>query len=533
MQPRRRLVTSLGSVFMLVLVVSTWLVFAPTQLGGHTSYVIINGNSMEPGMHRGDLAIVREAPAYREGDVVTYRHPDIGNVIHRIIGRDGERYLFQGDHNDFIDAYHPARADLVGKLWFRVPGVGTWLSRFRSPVYAAGLLFVAFVGLGGGAVAAQQHRRRRDGRRAPQATPGRTPMQPLSKNWQDVLSVIGALGLGFAVLAFVAFKNPQTRTVPDELGYEQSGSFEYSAAAADGSVYDSGAATTGEPVYRRLSDAVALTFTYELASTSGIPATARGEYRFLAEVSDGSGWKRTLDLGSGSFERVPFTVAGTLNLAEAQAHITTLEAQTGVKNQSYTVTIAPQVQATGSIAGKPVREQFAPELKFTMDAFALKLAPMTGEAGNPLAPSKDGLVQGQRAEANTIGLPLFDLRVESARWISVGGLGVVLCVAGLYLVLLVRVSGPIQGRPEMVAAKLGGSLVRVSGVPVARARTIDVATVDDLAKIAQKEGCVILQEARPGYHAYFIHLGDITYRHQALGQPKGEARASARPGNAA
>ena len=533
MQPKRRLVTSLGPVFMLVLVVSTWLVFAPTQLGGHTSYVIINGNSMEPGMHRGDLAVVREAPAYREGDVVTYRHPQIGNVIHRIIGRDGERYLFQGDHNDFVDPYHPARADFVGKLWFHVPGVGTWLSRFQSPVYAAGLLFVALVGLGGGAVAAQQHRRRRDGRRAPRATPGRTPMQPLSKNWQDVLSLVGAIGLGFAVLAFIAFRSAQTRTVPDELAYEQSGVFEYAAAAADGSVYDSGAVTTGEPVYRRLSDSVGVKFTYGLVSRAGGAALAGGEYRLVAEVSDGSGWKRTIDLGSGSFEQVPFTVSGTLSLAEVQAHITTLETQTGVQNQSYTVTIAPQVEATGSVGGKPIREQFAPELKFTLDAFALKLAPKSGEAGNPLAPSKEGLVQGERAEANTIGLPLFDLRVDSARWISVGGLGAVFCAAGLCLVLLVRVSGPIHGRPDMVTAKLGDALVRVSGVPVTRSRTIDVATVDDLVKIAQKEGCVILQETRPGYHAYFVHLGDITYRHQALGEPKGESRGAARPGNAA
>ena len=358
-------------------------------------------------------------------------------------------------------------------------------------------------------------------------------MQPLSKNWQDVLSVIGTLGLGFAVLAFFAFRSPQTRTVPDELAYEQSGTFEYSAAAADGSVYDSGAATTGEPVYRRLSDAVALTFTYKLASATGIPATARGDYRFLAEVSDGSGWKRTLDLGSGSFEQVPFTVAGTLNLAEAQAHITTLEAQTGVKNQAYAVTVAPQVAAVGSIAGKPVREQFSPDLKLTLDEYSLKMAPAAGEAGDSLAPAKDGLIRGSRQEANTIGLPVFDLTTDSARWISVGGLGMVLCAAGFCLVAVVRFSGPIQGRPDLMAAKLGDSLVRVSGVPVARARTIDVATVDDLAKIAQKEGCVILQEARPGYHAYFVHLGDITYRHQALGQPKGEARASARPGNAA
>lgn len=79
--------------------------FAPLQFGGQTAYVIVSGNSMKPVFHRGDLAILRTATDYQSGDIVTYRHPTIGPVIHRIISQDGDRFIFKGDHNTWTDAY--------------------------------------------------------------------------------------------------------------------------------------------------------------------------------------------------------------------------------------------------------------------------------------------------------------------------------------------------------------------------------------------------------------------------------------------
>ena len=523
MQPRRRVVTSLGSILTLVLVVGAWLVFAPTQLGGRTSYVIVNGNSMEPGMRSGDLAVVREQSRYGVGDIVTYRHPDIGTVIHRIIGRESDRYLLQGDHNSFIDPYQPARADRLGQLWFRVPAMGGWVSLLRSPVYVGGLLVVAFVGFGGSATVLKRKQGQPSGTVADQ----RRTMQPLlsSGAWQDILTLLGAATIGLLVLGVAAFRMPQTRTVPDETPYRQTGEFVYSAVASDGSVYDSGGATTGEPIFRRLSDAVAVEFTYALESKDGRVIPATGEYRFVAEITNEGGWRRSIDLGTGSFASVPFTVAGTLKFAEMQAVIDTFERQTGLKSPSYTVILAPRVQPAATIAGKAIAEPFAPALKLALDPLELKLLPALSDQGDPLRPAKTGIVTGSRVEANTLGLPLLDLRVDSARWISLFGLGVVLSAVGLTILLKARA----RGGPPRIAERLGASLVSASGVPVAPGRTVDLSTLADLAKIARHEGCVILQQARPGFHAYFVHLGDLTYRYQALGEPDAEPRAAARP----
>ena len=104
---RTRLLLGAGVVLLL----AAWLVAGPAQLGGRTTYVSTHGISMEPRFHTGDLALVRPAAGYRVGDVVAYRSTVLHSVVlHRIIARDGDRYVFKGDNNDFIDPVHPARA---------------------------------------------------------------------------------------------------------------------------------------------------------------------------------------------------------------------------------------------------------------------------------------------------------------------------------------------------------------------------------------------------------------------------------------
>src|SRR5215217_7406500 len=102
-----------------------WIAFAPTTVGGQASYVVVNGNSMEPAFHRGDLVIVRAASTYRVGDIVTYRNAELkAFVIHRIIATEQDHYVFKGDNNSWIDTYHRIREELIGKLWIHIPKLG-------------------------------------------------------------------------------------------------------------------------------------------------------------------------------------------------------------------------------------------------------------------------------------------------------------------------------------------------------------------------------------------------------------------------
>jgi signal peptidase I len=123
----------LSGAFMIVVLIAVWVALAPLQTGGQASYVIVDGNSMEPKLHKGDLVIVRKADGYGIGDVVAYRHPDIGLVIHRIVGREGDRFVLRGDNNSWLDSYRPLESELIGKSWIHAPSAGKLIERLRFP----------------------------------------------------------------------------------------------------------------------------------------------------------------------------------------------------------------------------------------------------------------------------------------------------------------------------------------------------------------------------------------------------------------
>ena len=102
-----------------------WLFLAPPKIGGRTTYVVTSGNSMEPSFHTGDLALLRPIAHYRVGEIVAY-HSTLLHVVvlHRIIAIHGGRYVFKGDHNNFIDPTRPTRSELIGALWVHIPRGG-------------------------------------------------------------------------------------------------------------------------------------------------------------------------------------------------------------------------------------------------------------------------------------------------------------------------------------------------------------------------------------------------------------------------
>ena len=136
-----------------VICLGAWLLLAPAELGGATRYAVVEGASMEPGLHRGDLVLVRGGHEPGVGDVVLYRDPALGvRVLHRVIRIESGRLVIQGDANDFVDDARPRPSEVIGSLWFSVPRVGSALLWLQEPLHAALLAFaLTLVALGGGA----------------------------------------------------------------------------------------------------------------------------------------------------------------------------------------------------------------------------------------------------------------------------------------------------------------------------------------------------------------------------------------------
>lgn len=146
---------SAASWVIFALVVLFWAtLFRPQALGGPASYVMVSGNSMEGALTGGDLAVVRRAHDYGPGDVVVYRVPDsdpalAGSlVIHRIVGGSGGRgFETRGDNRDSSDNWHPTAGDVVGTVWFRVPGFARGIVMLRNAIVPAFLGAVLLMAL--------------------------------------------------------------------------------------------------------------------------------------------------------------------------------------------------------------------------------------------------------------------------------------------------------------------------------------------------------------------------------------------------
>lgn len=154
-----RMVARPGRVVLLFLLVAAWAVFLrPASLGGPLSLVMVSGQSMEPTMETGDLAVVFDRDTYGVGDVVAFRPEGEvtgssgGMVIHRIVDGDaGSGYLTQGDGNDWLDPWETSPAQVAGRMVFFVPGAGHVVSWLMDPVmlgalFAAATAFLVIIG---------------------------------------------------------------------------------------------------------------------------------------------------------------------------------------------------------------------------------------------------------------------------------------------------------------------------------------------------------------------------------------------------
>jgi signal peptidase I len=132
---------------------AAWWLVAPPALAGSTSFATIDGTSMLPNLHRDDLVALRESSSYRVGDVVAYRSALLQRIVlHRIVAIDNGLYTFKGDNNAFLDPEHPTEAQLVGKLFVRIPVAGRVVPIMHVPwiVGVLAALLVLTMGLGGG-----------------------------------------------------------------------------------------------------------------------------------------------------------------------------------------------------------------------------------------------------------------------------------------------------------------------------------------------------------------------------------------------
>jgi len=469
--------------------VAVLLTVAAGLITGVLSLVTTFGNSMEPRIAAGDLVVVRAA-SYEVGDVVAYHSPELRQVVlHRIVNRDGDRFVFSGDHNDFLDPERLPATAVVGQELLHIPNGATWLQRLTGPpaLAAATVLLLA----AGGATSTRRTRRKDRRTVSPRHHISRTrALIALPPALLPVAAGVAALGVAGLALSGLAWIRPASASVPATSGTPAAVTFSYLAKVRPSAAYDGTTARSPQPIFRALADRVTVAYRY-----TGPPGTVA----VAARLSTASGWTTTLPLSApvkidGSYDgTVTLTLSDLERRAEAAAQVIRQPAGT------VTVTVVPTVRWSGG--GK-----FAPQLQLALDALTLKPA---GE----LSVTGGGAASGQRSVPATITALGRSIEVDTARGLGLVAV-LVAVLAGLALAVATTRVRPL-GESELIRRRYRSLVLPVLPMALAAGRpVVDVPYVDSLVKLAERYGLLVLTWSRGGVDTYLVQDEGTTYRYR-------------------
>lgn len=493
-----------------------FMAFAPTQLGGAVTYVIVNGNSMEPGFFRGDLVLVRVEPAYGVGDAVVYQDPNMGSfVFHRIIRLELDHFILQGDNNSWLDSYQPIQGEIVGKLWVHIPKLGRAIEWVRVPLHMS-----LTVGLMGGVLMFDMIKK--PSQRSKKEK--KIPLGNFERMPEGALYVFGFLALLFLVLGIYSFTRPLHRSA-DNISYQQDGYYYYSATGTPG-VYDTDVVRSGEPVFPKLTCFLNIGHTYSV--TGGHLQGISGTHAMSARIMDEqSGWSRTIPLNTEtSFVGNSYFTMATLDLCQIESLVNLVEQEAGLNQTAYTLEISANAAFTASVGGAQISDSFSPRLVFKYDKVHFYLFTDKSQSDDPLRSSKQGMAGSAASQPNTISI----LGLKPAVWIIrvVSLIGFAFSLLGLIGTGMNVYRTASQSQDALIRLKYGGMLVDVYEQNLAPSSSvIDVATMDDLARLAERQGTMILHMTRNFLHYYFVQSNGTTYRYVISAGRKGAVETEA------
>lgn len=488
--------------------------FAPIQIGGGTSYVVISGISMEPDIHKGDLIIARKKRIYHVGDAVVYRHPSGAHIFHRIIDQVGDTFILQGDNNDWLDSHQPTNEEILGKQWLHIPGAGNIIQKLRKPGYMTliALLMAATIT---GASKPESSRKSKRLRRNKMSEKTPHPKDSISTHLEIVL-ILGALALGALVLGVFAFTRPIQRTVADDVPYQHINILLYHAPDVD-DLYDAERVQTGEPVFLQSNCEIQFDLAYQFVADAFLPGESdqfSGAYQVHAQISDPNGWNRSFQLAPPTeFSGASFTNKMTFDLCHLRDLIADLEERTGTNTGWYTLSINPHISAIGSVGGRILGEEITPRFNFQINEVMMRL-PGDFEEENPdeLTQVQAGTLPGTKTIPNTLAIFGMDLPVIAARMISGGGFG--LCLLGI-----AWFGWPIyqewqRGDASRIRVQYAPMLVDVQpGDFSPSGQVIAMDSIEDLAKLAERYGAMIMYEETDGLHRYWVQDDQVVYEY--------------------
>jgi len=514
----RRVCAAVVALISLPLLLIWGLTLRPTPLGGPTSYIMVTGVSMYPTLEDGDLAVVRKRDAYGPQDIIAFRVPE-GTVIHRIVGGNGrDGYITLGDNKDHVDEWHPTDDDVLGSMWFSVPGLGRVLAVLQQPAMMAALtggLVLAVMQIPGGN-AAKKDKRTRGGapsRSAPRRS--RRPVTGPGSTLSTALAVALALSVVLGAGTYYLYRLPVQETVAvEETRYVQQGTFNYLVFLSPSQLYhdlvlgpyapDEGAAES-PTVFSELARSAQITYTYNV--TGQDLADVQGEVAALLEIRADDAWTKTVRLQDPTpFAGAWATAHLSIDFAEVISLTQTIAEEIDYHPQGYELAVTPVVTVRGTDVRGEFIDTFSP-------AFTMRLDQGRITFDDDLYQEEERAILTTTVQDAAWDLWGYRIPVRTVRSVALGlTIACLAASAGLGLAILLRRKAPW---PESLFQDRDVLVVPVESAQMTAAHRISLSRLEDLVALAERDGKVILcQETEEDESVFTVDGGTSVYEYR-------------------
>src|SRR3990167_9186605 len=129
-----------GIFIALLLAVAVLLLVSLVPITGNVEIKIVKSGSMEPAIETGSLVLVMPAADIKPGDIITFGRDTKREIptTHRVLEVNmvnGQTLITtKGDANEEQDPAPVPLRDVIGKVFFHIPGAGYVLDFARQPV---------------------------------------------------------------------------------------------------------------------------------------------------------------------------------------------------------------------------------------------------------------------------------------------------------------------------------------------------------------------------------------------------------------
>ncbi len=327
------------------------------------------------------------------------------------------------------------------------------------------------------------------------------------------LCMIGVLTFG--LLGGAALLRPVHSLAGRPTVYTSRGVLSYTGTPDSNSIYGTGGATSGMPLFISQLSAVRFDYRYRLAGGSN--EDLAGTISLVLAVEDQGISRIIASMGPQHFNGPNAAIQIELPLAAYQERIGELDAALGPG--LYTLAVEPQVQLKGIAGGQPLKLHFGSPYAFQASATSI-VPTQAGGTVSATGVSPASFVQSATQEVlsttpvqSRIGVGPAMLPVSSARDIGLAGFTVLAAIAAL---LTSRLRGKLRHDVRLqIAWQHQGSLIKIERWPGGDFRVVEVDSMPALARLAKRLEAPILQLDVGDTTSYLVLDGLVGYRYTA------------------